>query len=187
MSNINAERIDSLRSQMRAAGIDVYYIPMSDCHNSEYVAAHFRCVEFISGFTGSAGSVVVTQEGAWLFADGRYFIQAAQQIEGSGITLMKIGEPGVPELKDFLRDQSRGKVLGFDGRVVSLSDYEKYQTIAEKKKGRIVDRNLLTGLWKDRPALPKKPVWVLEPPYAGCSMKKKLSMVYAAMEAQGAD
>ena len=88
---------------MKDAGIDVYCIPMNDCHNSEYVSPHFRCVEFISGFTGSAGTVVVTQDHAWLFADGRYFIQAARQIAGSGIELMKIGEPNVPELTVLLK------------------------------------------------------------------------------------
>ena len=105
--NIYKERIEALRKEMKKAGIDVYYIPMSDCHNSEYVADHFRCIAYISGFTGSAGSLVITMDKAWLFADGRYYIQAANQIEGSGISLMKIAQPGVPELSDFLHNMNK--------------------------------------------------------------------------------
>ena len=176
MSNVNAKRIDSLRALMQDAGIDVYYIPMSDCHNSEYVAAHFRCVEFISGFTGSAGSVVVTQDHAWLFADGRYFIQAAQQIEGSGITLMKIGEPGVPELKDFLRDQSRGKVLGFDGSVVPADFGLKFT-------GEIIcDRDLVGEIWEDRPAQEYTPLFHLPLRYTGETAERKIGRIRQALE-----
>ncbi|MCF0228597.1 MAG: aminopeptidase P family protein [Parasporobacterium sp.] len=143
--NIYTERVDRLREKMTEAGIDVYYIPMSDCHNSEYVAPHFKCISFISGFTGSAGSVVVTKDQAWLFADGRYFIQAANQLEGSGIELMKIGEPGVPELYDFLVEKSRGKVLGFDGSVVPAWFGNRFSGDVK------CDRDLAGEIWTDRP------------------------------------
>ena len=101
---------------MASAGIDVYYIPMSDCHNSEYVAAHFRCISFLTGFTGSAGHVIITKDQAWLFADGRYYIQAANQLEGSEIILMKWGQPDVPEPSAFVTDVAAGKVLGSAAR-----------------------------------------------------------------------
>jgi len=176
VGNHIAGRIGRLRALMQEAGIDVYYIPMSDCHNSEYVAAHFRCVEFISGFTGSAGSVVVTQDGAWLFADGRYFIQAARQIEGSGITLMKIGEPGVPELKDFLRDQSRGKVLGFDGRVVPADFGLKFT-------GRIsCGRDLVGEVWEDRPEQKFTPIFHLPVCYTGETAESKVARIRKELE-----
>ena len=172
----STNRIDSLRARMKDAGIDVYFIPMSDCHNSEYVAAHFRAVEFISGFTGSAGSVVVTGEGAWLFADGRYFIQAARQIEGSPITLMKIGEPGVPELKDFLRDQSRGKVLGFDGRVVPAD-------LGLNFTGRIVcDQDLVGEIWEDRPSQEFTSIFHLPLRYTGETAESKIARIRQVLE-----
>lgn len=145
--NICKERIADLRARMQDVGIDVYYIPMSDCHNSEYVAAHFRCIEFISGFTGSAASVVVTADGAWLFTDGRYFIQAANQLEGSGIELMKMGEPGVPELTAFIREKSAGRVLGFDGSVVSAELGLRISQGCEVR----YDRDLVGEIWTDRP------------------------------------
>jgi len=174
--NIVAKRIESLRCRMKEAGIDVYYIPMSDCHNSEYVAAHFRCVEYISGFTGSAGSVVVTQEGAWLFADGRYYIQAARQIDGSGITLMKIGEPNVPELKDFLREQSRDKVLGFDGSVVP-ADFGFAFT------GEIAcDRDLVGEIWEDRPEQVFTSMFHLPQCYTGESAESKIGRIRRILE-----
>ena len=174
--NRYTNRLSCLRKKMQEAGIDVYYIPMSDCHNSEYVAAHFRCVEFISGFTGSAGSVVVTQDGAWLFADGRYYIQAARQIEGSGIELMKIGAPGVPELADFLQSKSRGKVLGFDGSVVS-ADFGK------KFSGKIVcDRDLVGEIWIDRPQQVFTDLFSLPVCYTGETAESKICRIRSVLE-----
>ena len=169
--NIYSERIDAIRGKMREAGIDVYYIPMSDCHNSEYVAPHFRCVEFISGFTGSAGSVVVTKDGAWLFADGRYYIQAADQIKGSGIELMKIAYPGVPELKDFLAEKTEGKVLGFDGSVVPAAFGMKFA-------GEIrYDRDLVGEIWEERPSQVFTDIFELDEKYTGESAEGKIGRI----------
>ncbi len=174
--NIQAERIAGLRAKMQEAGIDVYYIPMSDCHNSEYVAPHFRCVEYISGFTGSAGSVVVTQEGAWLFADGRYYIQAARQIEGSGIELMKIARPGVPELPDFLRELSSGKVLGFDGSVVPADFGRKFT-------GKIsCERDLPGEIWTGRPEQKFTDIFHLPVCYTGETAESKVARVRQELE-----
>ncbi|EPZ59462.1 creatinase/Prolidase N-terminal domain protein [[Clostridium] sordellii ATCC 9714] len=95
------ERLAKLREYMSEKNIDAYIIPSSDNHQSEYVGDHFKCREFISGFTGSAGTVVVTMEEAGLWTDGRYFIQAEKELEGSTIKLFKMGEEGVPTLRSI--------------------------------------------------------------------------------------
>ena len=186
--NQTTERIQRLRNKMAEAGIDVYYIPMSDCHNSEYVADHFRCVEFISGFTGSAGSVVVTQEGAWLFADGRYYIQAARQIEGSCLELMKIAQPGVPELSEFLREQSCCKVLGFDGTVVPADFGMKYESAGshtEKVPAAIrSDRDLVGEIWEERPVQKFTDIYELPLEYTGETPESKIARIRADLEKQ---
>ena len=183
MSEIK-ERIANLRKMMATAGIDVYYIPMSDCHNSEYVAAHFKCIGFITGFTGSAGHVIITPEDAWLFADGRYYIQAANQLEGSGVTLMKWGQPDVPDPGDFVVETSAGKVLGFDGSVVS-ADFAK--RISRKAKNVIYDRDLVGEIWTDRPEQSFSKIW--EVPLEACGEKSedKLARIRTELEKAIAD
>ena len=117
MSIIN-ERISSLRKLMSEKGIDAYIIPTYDAHQSEYVGDHWKSRIWISGFTGSAGTVVVTMKEAGLWTDGRYFIQAANQIDDSEIKLFKMGIPGVPSYMDWLKDNlSEGETIGFDGKV----------------------------------------------------------------------
>ena len=113
------KRIDALRSEMIAAGTDVYYVPGGDFHMSEYISDFFKCREYLSGFDGSNGEMVITKDGAYLWTDGRYFLQAEEQLEGTGITLMKMGQPDCPRLSDFIRDALKdGDSLGFDGRLV---------------------------------------------------------------------
>ena len=174
--NLYADRIEQLRKKMQEAGIDVYYIPMSDCHNSEYVAAHFRCIEFISGFTGSAASVVVTMDGAWLFTDGRYFIQAAKQLEGSGIELMKIGQPKVPDLSDFLNEKSYGKVLGFDGSVVCAWFGNKFLGSVK------YDRDLVGEIWQERPEQVFTDIFELPIQYTGECASDKIARIRTELE-----
>lgn len=179
--NLYSERINQLREKMAQSGIDVYYIPMNDCHNSEYVAEHFRCIKYISGFTGSAGSLVITKEEAWLFADGRYYIQAANQIEGSGIQLMKIAQPGVPELADFLREKAAGKVLGFDGSVIPAKMGRKLAGDGQETEGfpSMVkyDRDLAGEIWQDRPAQTFSDIFELPEKYTGESAKSKIERI----------
>ena len=169
--NEHAGRIAKLREKMREAGIDVYYIPMCDCHNSEYVAEHFRCIKYLSGFTGSAASVIVTQEGAWLFTDGRYFIQAANELQDSGIELMKMGEPGVPELTVFMTEKSEGKVLGFNGSVVPAYFGKKFT--GEIKS----DRDLVGEIWEDRPEQIFTDIYELPIEYTGESSESKIQRI----------
>ena len=121
--------IIELRKLMEEEGIDAYFVPSGDFHGSEYVNAFFRMRAFLSGFTGSAGELLVTGDGAWLWTDGRYFLQAAKQLEGSGIELMRSGEEGVPAVTDFIRSlvdsSDKEYVIGFDGRVVSSKFFRR--------------------------------------------------------------
>ena len=129
-----AERIGRLREEMRKRGVTVYVVPSSDCHESEYVCAHYRAREYMSGFTGSAGTLAVTQEEAGLFTDGRYFLQAEQQLAGTGIRLFRMGEPVVPKLKDYVGEKlTEGGRLGFDGRVMGASRAEGLIQAAREK------------------------------------------------------
>lgn len=111
------KELTALRKAMTAAGVDIYVIPTDDFHGSEYVGDYFRCRAHVSGFTGSAGTLVATQDWAGLWTDGRYFLQAAQQLEDSGIDLCKMGEAGVPTVLEWLKAHLQaGMTLGFDGR-----------------------------------------------------------------------
>lgn len=183
------ERVDKLRSLMRNEGISMYIIPTADFHQSEYVGEHFKCRKFISGFTGSAGTAVVCLDGAYLFVDGRYFIQAAKQIEGSYFTLMKMGEPGVPTLNEFVKEKlESGSSLGFDGRVVAMEQGNVFEAIAvEKGAGVKYDLDLVDLIWQDRPELSKEPVMTLEEKYSGESVASKLSRIRKVMDEEGAD
>ena len=132
------ERIAALRREMEQRGIDMYIIPTSDFHESEYVGDYFKARKFITGFTGSAGTAVITREEAGLWTDGRYFIQAEQQLMGSCVKLFKSGEEGVPKVKEYVEQNLKeGQCLGFDGRVVNGKSGDEYQEIAEKKNGRL--------------------------------------------------
>lgn len=182
-------RLSKLREGMKAAGIDCYLIPTSDEHGSEYVSGFFMVRKYFSGFTGSAGTLVVTEKEAALFTDGRYFIQAKEELEGTGIRLMKMGEPGVPALKQYLEQcVPDGGCLGFDGRVVSANAADGYEKILEKKKGRLVwNVDLAEDIWTDRPPLVHHPVFLLDECYSGESAVSKIARVREKMMEEGAD
>ena len=129
MSTIS-ERLEKLRAKMQEKGIDIYIIPTADFHQSEYVGEHFKAREYITGFTGSAGTAVIMQDMAGLWTDGRYFLQAADQLEGSTIQLFKMGEPDVPTVHQFLAKKlEKGMCLGFDGRTVSAREAEELEEL----------------------------------------------------------
>lgn len=180
-------RLVALRELMKKKRIDLYMVFLVDYHASETVVDAFGEIAWLSGFTGTNATILVTQEEAGLWTDGRYFIQAKRQIAGSGVTLFPMGEEDVPTVEEYIEEAlpERGWI-GYDGRVVPLADHRKYESLAKKKKGRIVVGNLIDELWVDRPPLPKKPTWVLAKQYAGSSVKKKLSRVFAKVEGQGA-
>ncbi|MBE5890932.1 MAG: aminopeptidase P family protein [Lachnospiraceae bacterium] len=181
-------RIANLRKEMKARNIAAYVVPTSDFHNSEYVGDHFKAREFITGFTGSAGCAVITMEEANLWTDGRYFLQAAEQLKNSSVILRKMGEEGVPTIPEYLKSVLKEKdILGFDGRVIDADTGNTFAKIVEEKNGALkVDEDLINLIWEDRPALSKEPVWILDEKYSGQSTKDKLSAVREEMKKKGA-
>ncbi|CEQ14937.1 aminopeptidase P family protein [Paraclostridium sordellii] len=178
------ERLAKLREYMSEKNIDAYIIPSSDNHQSEYVGDHFKCREFISGFTGSAGTVVVTMEEAGLWTDGRYFIQAEKELEGSTIKLFKMGEEGVPTTEEYLYESLKeGKTLGFDGRVICAKEGINLEKKLAKKNIKIVyDYDLVGMIWNDRPALSTAKAFLLDVKYAGETFSSKLNRVRESMK-----
>lgn len=185
---MDSKRITALRAIMKREGIDYYYIPTADFHESEYVVEYFKARKFITGFTGSAGVAVIGQEEAWLWTDGRYFIQAAAQIEGSGFGLMKMGQEGVPTVMQYLGEKlQEGQCIGFDARVVNTNDAKEFAKIAAKKHGSLkIDKDLLDEVWTDRPALVHQPADVLKDEFNGESTASKLARVREQMEKEEA-
>ena len=187
MSDI-PQRLSRLRREMKARSIDVYVVPTADYHGSEYVGEHFKARQFITGFTGSAGTAVITMTEAGLWTDARYFLQAEAQLEGSGVTLYRMAEEGVPTIHEFLAEKlPQGGCIGFDGRTVSGADGRDYRKLADEKKGRLsVDEDLVGLIWADRPPLPAGKVWRYGIEYAGKSTAEKLCAVRGEMEKAGA-
>ena len=186
--NIHVGRLAALREEMKKVGIDAYMIPTADFHCSEYVAPCFKAREYFSGFTGSAGILIVMQDRADLWADGRYFIQAAKEIEGSGITLERIGEPGVPTREQFLKDHLRaGQTFGCDGRCITKAEGAHLAKVLGQRGIKMNTAYDLPGLvWKDRPELPSNPIWILDEKYAGESAESKLARLRKVMKEQDA-
>lgn len=193
MGNMKTEtitkRINLLRQEMEKEGITAYYVPTGDFHGSEYIGDYFKCREYLSGFTGSAGTLAVTGDFVGLWTDGRYFLQAQRQLQGTGISLMKMGEPGVPGVDDFLEEHlQEGDKLGFDGRCVSGGFIKG---LREKWKDRKIllegSRDLTDRLWTDRPGQVFRPVWELTLSQSGCMRKDKIARLRKEMEKQGAE
>lgn len=183
------ERITALRERMKEKKIDAYLVPTDDFHASEYVGEYFKCRKYITGFTGSAGTAVIMQDMAGLWTDGRYFIQAAAQLEGTGIDLFKMGEPGVPTIHQFLEEKlGEGMCLGFDGRTISAKEASELSEALGKKGASLsVDYDLVGEVWEDRPALSCEPVMELDVKWAGESRADKCAKIRKAMEEKGAD
>ena len=179
----------SLRQAMKKAGVDAYVIPTDDFHGSEYVGDYFCCRHYVSGFTGSAGTLVVTEDWAGLWTDGRYFLQGAQQLAGSGIDLMKMMEPGVPTWQDWLKDHLKtGMVLGFDGRSMTCGTGRSLEKAMEAVGVTVsCDLDLVGEIWTDRPPMSEAPVWELAEKYAGRSRKDKLADLKKVVAEAGAD
>ncbi len=189
MNNTVTTPLSSLREQMKDKNIDMYIIPTSDFHSSEYVGSYFKARAFVTGFTGSAGVAVVTQQEAYLWTDGRYFIQAKRQIKDSGFSLMKMGVAGVPSVSEYVENTLKeGENLGYDGRCITMAEAKTYRNIVKAKNGSIIDAYDLVGeFWKDRPHLPKKPVWVLNDELAGMSASEKIVKVRSVLKEKNAD
>ena len=182
------ERLSALRAEMKKRNIAIYVVPTADFHESEYVGDYFKARKFITGFTGSAGTAVITMTEAGLWTDARYFLQAEKQLEGSTVTLYKMAEEGVPTVTEYIEKALKeGEIIGFDGRVINSSLGKKFLAIAEKKNGKLyVDEDLVDLVWTDRPAMSKEPVWIFDEKYVGESVESKLSAVRKKMEEKGA-
>ncbi|NWO21068.1 aminopeptidase P family N-terminal domain-containing protein [Oribacterium sp. oral taxon 102] len=183
------EQLKELRELMRKRGIGLYLIPMDDFHQSENVSDYFKTVQYISGFTGDSCQLVVTEEEACLFTDGRYFIQAEKELRGSGITLMRLGEKGVPTLLQYIDGRlPESGTLGFDGRCVDFALGSRLSTLALRKNAALrPDLDLAGELWTDRPALPENRVWILEERWSGRSSEDKLRRLREELAENGAD
>ena len=183
------ERLAALREKMRERGVDAYLVLTDDFHASEYVDSYFKCRKWISGFRGSAGTVVVTQDEAGLWTDGRYFLAAAEQLAGTGIELRKMGEPGVPTIPDYLKNTLKdGQCLGYDGRTVTDGYARRLKQALEGKNARYAENlDLIGELWTDRPPFPAHPIWELDEAYAGQSRADKLRELREKLTEAGAD
>ena len=183
------ERLRELRTLMKVRNVDAYYVPSSDFHDSEYVEDYFKCRAFLSGFTGSAGTMVITQAFSGMWTDGRYFVQAAKQLKDSGFTLQKMGQEGVPFINEYLQKvMQEGGKLGFDGRVINNQMGEGLQEALEDKHVTIsYEEDLVGEIWENRPALSAEPVWILEEKYAGKSAAQKIEDLRGEMKKLHAD
>ncbi len=183
------ERIEALRALMRREGMTAYVISSSDFHLSEYTGDYFKERQYMSGFTGSAGTLVVTADDAALWTDGRYFIQAERELQGSGIRLVRQGMKDVPKVEEFLEKLLKeGERVGFDGRMIDAKwgiDLEK--KLSAKGAGICWEKNLIDEIWTDRPPLPDGKLWILEEKYTGASADKKIADLRAKMKEKSAD
>lgn len=186
--NVN-ERNEQLRKIMLERGIDAYIVPSSDPHQSEYVAEHYAARTFITGFTGSAGTAVITSKEAGLWTDGRYFIQAENQIKDTGVTLFKMGESGVPTIEEFLKKSlNQGAKIAFDGKVISVDYFRSLEKALESKEFTFDgDQDLIDSIWQDRPAKPCTEVVIHNVKYTGKSRVDKIAEVVKEMKTLGAD
>ena len=182
------DRLAALRADMEKNGIDAVLVLTDDFHGSEYVGEYFKCRKFITGFTGSAGTALILRDTAGLWTDGRYFLQAESQLEGTGITLFKMKEPGVPTATEFLEKHMKaGQILAVDGRTIPAGqgrDLEKL--LAKAGAGLKEDRDMVGEIWEDRPALSCRPVWILDTAYAGMTAADKISALREKMRENNA-
>lgn len=183
MENMFRKRLDLLREMMAEKGIDAWLVPTTDYHASEYVGDYFKCRAFLTGFTGSAGTAVVTAGKAGLWTDGRYYIQAARELKGSGFALYRAGEPGVISIREFLRKNlPRGGVLGFDGRTVSAAEGQALEAALSDRGAAVrTDLDLVGEMWQDRPAMPEEKVFILPEKYAGESAASRIKRLREEM------
>ena len=178
------QRIENIRDLMKEKNIYAYIVPSSDYHQSEYVGDYFKSREFMSGFTGSSGTLIISMDEAGLWTDGRYFIQAENELKDSGIKLFKMGEEGVPTIEEYLLEKlPKNSTLGFDGRVMSVKEG---QSLANKLafKGINIEYkyDLVNDIWEDRCSLPTEKAFLLGTEYSGESFSDKLSRIRAVMK-----
>lgn len=183
------ERIAALREAMKQHKIDAYIIPTSDPHMSEYPADCWKYREWISGFTGSAGTVIITADKAGLWTDSRYFLQASTQLEGTGIELFKMMLPETPTIPEFLTHELKeGQTVGLNGETYSLADARSLEkALAEKEIKLNTNASLIDPIWKERPAIPEAPMFEMPVELSGKSTEDKLIDINKMLHKAGAD
>ena len=180
--------INLIRNKMNQLNIGIYIVPTSDYHASEYISAYFKERVFLTGFTGSQGTFVIGKVKSYLFVDGRYFIQAENEIKGTSITLMKMGEPNVPTLEELLLDLLKeNEYLAMNAKYISTSFGKSLSAIALKKNAHFLDIDLVSSIWTSRPSLPKEKLWILEEKYAGENTSSKLRRIREVMVKEGCE
>lgn len=183
-----AERLSRLRALMQQKGVGAYYVPTADFHLSEYVNPYFKSRQYLTGFTGSAGTLVVTMDEAALWVDGRYFIQAEEQLSGTPVKLMKMGEEGVPSVLEYLSKLPEGTVIGLDGRTISAAMALRMEkTLSTRNITLEPDMDLVGDIWPDRPPLPNAPVYVLGVDSVGVSAADKIADIRRVLVEKDAD
>lgn len=188
MKKLIDDRIEKLRYFMRENNINGYIITLSDFHNSEYPCDFFKGVEYLSGFTGSNGTIFVDSKNCYLWTDGRYFTQCENEIKDTQIKMMKMGVEGEDTLYQIIEKKlNSGDCLAFDGRTVSFNEYKKFEEIAKKKNFRIkTGIDLLDKVWEERPTLPKEKVYLLDEKFSGESLESKLKRLREKMKEKNA-
>lgn len=183
------EKIKKIRNLMLKNNIDIYIIPSSDYHQSEYVGKYFRCIEYVSGFTGSSGTVVITKDKSYLWTDGRYFIQAEKEISESEINLFRAGTENVPTVMEFIKNNIKeNEVLGFDGKVMACKEMLNFKNICcEKKSSLKMNFDFVGDIWDERPELSKEKLFILDIKYAGESVESKIKRLREKMKTLEAD
>ena len=183
-----SERVAKLRTLMAEKGIDAYVVPTADFHQSEYVGEHFKARKFITGFSGSYGTAVIAKDDAGLWTDGRYFFQATNELEGSGVRLMKMFVDDTPSVTEYLAETvPEGGKVAFDGRVLAVDEGKEFEEALSPKNIMIdYSEDLIDQIWEDRPPLSDKPAFFLEEKYSGESSAHKLERVREVMKKNGA-
>ena len=183
------KKIALLRKKMVEKNIAALVVPSGDPHQSEYMADFWQARQWLTGFTGSAGTAVVTKDAAILWTDFRYWIQAASQIGTSDFELFKQGEPGVPAFEAWLyQTLSSGDIIAMDGKIVSAANVKKYKKVfTEKGMTLATDVDLIADIWTDRPPMPASRAWMLSDTYAGKTRLEKLDQIRSAMAKTGAN
>lgn len=183
-----AEKIEALQKLMKQEGVDGYLIPSSDPHMSEYLPEYYKARSWFSGFNGSAGTLAVTEKKAALWTDGRYFVQAERQLKGSGIILMRMNEPGVPTVEEWLKEElPQDGEMGICGMITSMKMIRQLEKIFDEKKITIKDVDLIAPIWKERPLLPNTEAWILDIKYAGKNPSEKIAQLREVLKKEQAD
>ncbi len=186
--SVYSSRLQQLRHVMQQAGVDAYVVFSSDPHLSEYLPDHYQGRAWLSGFTGSAGSLVITADFAGLWTDSRYWVQAADSVQGTGFELMRWGHPETPDMLDWVTQHLQpNQVVAYDGQVVALSQAQAWQTMAAQQSLQLDEnKDLLALIWADRPALPQAPIYIHEAPFCQRSLAENICAVQSVIQESGA-